>query len=286
MAGSSRFNAWRGWLHRVDGPPGNTESAMNETTAIPDHAAFCVEDAPPGESASGHGGRDLSIGAPRAEPRRDPELDPFYGSLPSALANDLRDAAAVIWPQLRQIERSRLEVGQQLLRIQEKLGHGTFKKWLELEFKKSWRTAYNWISGARVLPKIATVANLGPGVIEALTAPSVAERDRDNLVEGVVRGQLRTGKDVRTAARKAKLERTKSSIAGAAEVTKHAMIPQSGQPSGGGTSSDPNESTRADEAAEYLMRWMDCSETLRFLQAYRDLHVADIAVAAERKRSR
>jgi hypothetical protein len=54
-----------------------------------------------------------------------------------------------------------IAIGGLLLEAKDQLEHGEWLGWLERNFERSTRTAYNYMSAARAAAKLATIANLG-----------------------------------------------------------------------------------------------------------------------------
>jgi hypothetical protein len=80
-----------------------------------------------------------------------------------------------------------LQVGADLLRAKELLGHGNFGRWLDREFGLSHRTAEQFMAASRRFgAKSEIVSHLPAGVVLELSAPSVP----DELVERVIAGEV------------------------------------------------------------------------------------------------
>ncbi|SRR5579871_921896 len=80
-----------------------------------------------------------------------------------------------------------LRVGQALLEVKERVGHGFFMEWIEARFSMSGRTARNCMAAARRFgEKPASVANLAPTVLYMLSSSKVS----DEAIEQVISGQM------------------------------------------------------------------------------------------------
>jgi hypothetical protein len=82
------------------------------------------------------------------------------------------------------------DVGADLLRAKELLGHGNFLPWLQAEFRWSERTANNYMAIARFFRgKTANFADLDIGAASALAAKSTPPDIRDELLERAEAGE-------------------------------------------------------------------------------------------------
>src|SRR4051794_38530721 len=115
-----------------------------------------------------------------------------YADLPRDVAGEARAAADRIKQHMR---GAILEVGTELLRIKERLLHGTFGKWLAAEFGLTERTAQNYMSAAELARECETVSVLRPKTLYLLAALSTPERVRQDVLD-----RLNKGEHVRDAA--------------------------------------------------------------------------------------
>jgi hypothetical protein len=88
--------------------------------------------------------------------------DPALVAEAQATAGRIRD----------RLRTSYINTGNDLIRIKDKLGHGRFGPWLELECIMSARSAEECMSAARLATKYAITANLPPTILVALGAKS------------------------------------------------------------------------------------------------------------------
>ncbi len=90
------------------------------------------------------------------------------------------------------------EIGADLLRAKELLGHGNFLPWLQAEFRWSERTANNYMSIARFFQgKTANFADLDVGTAAALAAKSTPAEIRNQLLERAVAGESISREEVK-----------------------------------------------------------------------------------------
>lgn len=98
-----------------------------------------------------------------------------------------RDAAEIIHGVQKAFT---LEVGRQLLRAKDILPHGAFERWVQDVLDMKPRTARNHMNAARWLHgKPATVADLPPTVLYALSAPSAPAEVVQLVVEAAAAGE-------------------------------------------------------------------------------------------------
>jgi hypothetical protein len=90
------------------------------------------------------------------------------------------------------------EIGADLLRAKELLGHGNFLPWLQAEFRWSDRTANNYMSIARFFQgKSANFADLDIGTAAALASRSTPAKVRKELLERADAGEIITRDEVK-----------------------------------------------------------------------------------------
>lgn len=90
------------------------------------------------------------------------------------------------------------EIGADLLRAKELLGHGKFLPWLQSEFRWSERTANNYMSIARFFQdKAANFADLDIGTASALAARSTAPEIRETFTKRAAAGETITRTEVK-----------------------------------------------------------------------------------------
>jgi hypothetical protein len=95
--------------------------------------------------------------------------------------------------------QARVEIGLELSRAKDLLGHGRFRPWLRREFRWSERTASSYMQLARHYEgKTAKFADLDLGTALALVANPALEKVRDEVFERADAGEKITREDVRT----------------------------------------------------------------------------------------
>ena len=110
----------------------------------------------------------------------------------------------------QQLDEAVVAIGQELIEIKERLGHGHFCGWLKSEFGMSPDTAERYMRVVRVFGgKIRTVRILKPTTLYALTAKTTPETIRDGIVERIEAGEQVSDSEVRAVIDAAKTGRKK-----------------------------------------------------------------------------
>jgi hypothetical protein len=106
-----------------------------------------------------------------------------YGSLDSESRIVVRRKTAEIKERVRRTRRTIIEIGERLIDVKARLGHGQFGRWLEAEFEWSCRMAQELMNVAQAF-KCALNADLdiGPTAMRSLAAPSVPEAARREAI--------------------------------------------------------------------------------------------------------
>jgi hypothetical protein len=140
-----------------------------------------------------------------------------YSILDSELAEQAQAAAGRIKDRLQTTRRSYIDIGNDLIEMKEKLGHGRFGPWLETEFTMSVRFADDCMASARLVTKFAVGANLPPTILVALASPSADPGIIEDVLADFKVGKVVTAADVkeklaeaRTAKKKAQAAQKKS----------------------------------------------------------------------------
>jgi hypothetical protein len=100
-----------------------------------------------------------------------------------------------------------VQVGQNLLAVKQRIGHGHFMAWLQAEFGMSYHTALNCMRVAeRFGGKVRTVLTLPSKVLYLLAQPSTSETIIQQVEHGVLPPSLEAIRAAREAERLAKAE--------------------------------------------------------------------------------
>lgn len=109
------------------------------------------------------------------------------------------------------VRRSRqdiLEIGERLVEIKDRLGHGSFGRWLEAEFGWSDRFAQDLMNVAKVFKsELNSDLDITPTALRSLAAPSVPEPARKEAIE-----TARSGNHVGTKEAAAIVEKHKPAV--------------------------------------------------------------------------
>jgi hypothetical protein len=114
-----------------------------------------------------------------------------YAALSSDTADLARRTAEKIRQHQQQTSREVIEVGADLIRVKNALGHGRFGKWLTIETGWSIRTAQRYMRAAEVFgPKCDTVSFLPPpATLYLLSARSTSETIVGEVIDRLENGE-------------------------------------------------------------------------------------------------
>lgn len=109
----------------------------------------------------------------------------------------VRDAAVRIRMRMSRTAEDIVEIGRDLIRVKDLLGHGNFLPWIETEFGMSADTAGRFMQVAKNLSgRIPHGAEFEPTVLYALAAPSTPEPVRQEVLRRANAGEKVTSSDV------------------------------------------------------------------------------------------
>ncbi|NJM90267.1 MAG: DUF3102 domain-containing protein [Hydrococcus sp. RU_2_2] len=118
-----------------------------------------------------------------------------YTALDIDTASFVRQQTGEIHELVRRSAQDIFEIGQKLIQVKEKLGHGNFRNWLIAEFDWNERTAQNFMNVARQF-KSETVAHLplAATALYILSAPSTPAEIREEAIARAQGGEPITKK--------------------------------------------------------------------------------------------
>lgn len=105
-----------------------------------------------------------------------------YGTLDLDTRSFVQTKTAEIRILVKQTAQGIIEIGQRLLEVKEKLGHGNWLPWLETEFGWSDDTAHRFMNVAQNLPQIPHGAEFQMRALYLLAAPSTPEPAREEAL--------------------------------------------------------------------------------------------------------
>lgn len=123
-----------------------------------------------------------------------------YATLDTSTSQFVQQQTGEIRVLMKRTVESIFEIGQRLLTVKKRLGHGRFGSWLETEFDWDDRTARRFMSVAENLKgKLDTVTetNFAPSALYILAAPSTPEAARDEAFARARAGESITKKAAR-----------------------------------------------------------------------------------------
>ncbi|MEM9450394.1 MAG: DUF3102 domain-containing protein [Cyanobacteria bacterium P01_E01_bin.6] len=128
-----------------------------------------------------------------------------YTQLDTKTASDIKGASERINLRLRKTAEDIVAIGQDLISVKERLGHGNFLEWITAEFNMSQSTASRFMTVAEAFEgKLPTVGNLTPTVLYELAAPSTPEPVRQQMLEKAESGEKVSVKEVQEWRQKTK----------------------------------------------------------------------------------
>lgn len=113
-----------------------------------------------------------------------------YEAVPAENRGEVLKIASTIKAGRRRLLEDVVEIGSDLLRAKELVGHGNFARWLQFEFSWSERTARRFMELARQLRgKSAKLADLDLATASALVAKSTPAEIRDHFLKRAQAGE-------------------------------------------------------------------------------------------------
>jgi hypothetical protein len=136
-----------------------------------------------------------------------------YSSLSGTDRDEVRAATARIRVRMTRTVEDIVQIGQDLILVKERVGHGGFILWIEAEFGMSEWTARSFMRVGERFGKSGTVPDLPAAVLYALAAPSTPDAVVDEIKERAANGQHVTRDDVKELKEKLKEQKAKAQTA-------------------------------------------------------------------------
>lgn len=126
-----------------------------------------------------------------------------YEHLAPEVRTDVQESTRRIHELERRTSESIIEIGQQLIRVKQRLPHGEFLPWLASEFGWGQATAYNFIRVAEVFgdAKVTNFVSFQPSALYALASNNVPEEVREGFQQAADAGEKVTHAKVQEAIR-------------------------------------------------------------------------------------
>lgn len=112
-----------------------------------------------------------------------------YSSLDTATSVFVQQQTGEIKGLMKRTAQDIIEVGQKLIQVKERLGHGNFGDWLEAEFQWSNQTAKRFMNVAISFQNQQIVDFLAPSALYLLSAPSTPETARSEALARAKAGE-------------------------------------------------------------------------------------------------
>lgn len=128
-----------------------------------------------------------------------------YANLDAPTSQFVQQQTGEIRGLMKRTVESIFEIGQRLITVKKRLGHGRFGSWLETEFDWDERTARRFMSVAENLKNksdTVTDGNFAPSALYILAAPSTPEAARDEAFARAKAGESITKKAAKEIQRK------------------------------------------------------------------------------------
>jgi hypothetical protein len=121
-----------------------------------------------------------------------------YASLDRETADFLQQQTGEIRALMRRSAQDIFEIGQKLIELKQRLGHGQFGQWLEAEFDWTERLAQQFMNVARQFkPENFADLQIAPSALYLLAAPSTPEGVREEALARARDGEPMTHKKVK-----------------------------------------------------------------------------------------
>jgi outer membrane biosynthesis protein TonB len=126
-----------------------------------------------------------------------------YAALDAETRIVVQQKTGEIRERVRRTRQDVIEIGERLIEVKERLGHGNFGKWLRAEFDWADRTAQSFMCVAEAF-KSAIIADLDitPTALQGLAAPSVPDEARSEAIRRARDGEHIGSKEAKEIAGK------------------------------------------------------------------------------------
>ncbi len=112
-----------------------------------------------------------------------------YAQLDSETRVVVQQKTSEIKERMRNAAQSIVEIGERLLDIKQRLGHGSFGTWLKAEFEWSQDTARNFMNVAERFGQNPKISEFAPSALYLLASPSTPDAARADALDRVDRGE-------------------------------------------------------------------------------------------------
>ncbi len=112
-----------------------------------------------------------------------------YAALDASTSQFVQQQTGEIKALMKRTAQDIVEIGQKLVKVKEKLGHGRFGAWLEAEFEWSIQTAKRFMNVAAAFQNQQFVDFIAPSALYELAAPSIPDAVRDEALARAKAGE-------------------------------------------------------------------------------------------------
>ena len=112
-----------------------------------------------------------------------------YSSLDDDSRQFIQQQTGEIRGLMKRTAQGIVEIGQKLIEVKEKLGHGRFLGWLQAEFAWTDETARRFMNVAQEIGQIPQVVDFAPSALYILAAPSTPKTAREEAIARAEAGE-------------------------------------------------------------------------------------------------
>lgn len=117
-----------------------------------------------------------------------------YASLDAATSRFVQQRTGEIRLLMKRTAQDIIELGQKLIAVKDRIGHGYFLSWLEAEFGWSYPTAARFMQVASSFNESYQIDNFAPSALYEIFAPSTPEAAREEALARAASGEPITNK--------------------------------------------------------------------------------------------
>lgn len=123
------------------------------------------------------------------QPQSGTQLALFYDTLDSETRIVVQQRTTEIKALMKRAASDIIEIGQKLIEVRARLGHGFFDGWVKAEFDWTRQTAYRFIHVAERFGDCSNLLQMAPSALYLLAAPSTPEAARIEAIDRAEQGE-------------------------------------------------------------------------------------------------
>lgn len=125
-----------------------------------------------------------------------------YTSLDAATSRFVQQRTGEIRQLMKRTAQDIIELGQKLIAVKDRIGHGYFLSWLEAEFGWSYPTAARFMQVASSFNESYQIDNFAPSALYEIFAPSTSDAAREEALKRAASGEPITHKTAKAIKQK------------------------------------------------------------------------------------